>query len=116
MDSNLVNEQEIRELIEKRARTLLTLAGYLAECPAPREALTRPLVGDLLSHSWQLEEILDTYDAGKSCNWCNLRSVTAAIKLFSDVGYELLHILSRVPTYHLKIGRASCRERVSLNV
>jgi len=101
MDSNLVNEQEIRELIEKRARTLLTLAGYLAECPAPREALTRPLVGDLLSHSWQLEEILDTYDAGKSCNWCNLRSVTAAIKLFSDVGYELLHILSRVPTYHL---------------
>ena len=101
MDANLVNEQEIRALIEKRAQTLLALTGYLANRPAPREALTRPLVGDLLSHSWQLEEILDTYDAGKSCNWCNLRSVTAAIKLFSDVGYELLHVLHRVPTYHL---------------
>jgi hypothetical protein len=101
MDTNLVKESEIRELIEKRTRTLLTLADYLANCPAPREALTRPLVGDLLSHSMQLEEILDTYDAGKNCNWCNIRSVTAAIKLFSDVSYELLHILHRVPTYHL---------------
>jgi len=101
MDNDLVQEQSIRELIEKRAQTLLALADYLAHCPTPREALTRPLVGDLLSQSWQLEELLDTYDAGKSCNWCNIRSVTAAIKLFSDVGYELLHIRHRVPTYHL---------------
>jgi hypothetical protein len=101
MDDGPIHEQSIRELIEKRAQTLLALADYLAHCPAPREALTRPLVGDLLSQSWQLEELLDTYDAGKSCNWCNLRSLTAAIKLFSDVGYELLHIRHRVPTYHL---------------
>ena len=101
MDADHVPEQEIRELIEQRAQTLLGLADYLANCPTPREALTRPLVGDLLSQSMQLEEILDTYDAGKSCNWCNIRSVTAAIKLFSDVSYELLHVLQRVPTYHL---------------
>jgi hypothetical protein len=101
MDTEVVVEQEVRELIEKRAQTLLALADYLANCPGPREALTRPLVGDLLSHSMQLEELLDTYDAGKSCNWCSLRSVTAAIKLFSDVSYELLHIRQRVPTYHL---------------
>jgi hypothetical protein len=101
MDVDRVSEQDIRELIEQRAQTLLGLADYLANCPAPREALTRPLVGDLLSHSMQLEELLDTYDAGKSCNWCSLRSVTAAIKLFSDVSYELLHIRQRVPTYHL---------------
>jgi hypothetical protein len=101
MDTEVVVEHEVRELIEKRAQTLLALADYLAKCPVPREALTRPLVGDLLSHSMQLEELLDTYDAGKSCNWCSLRSVTAAIKLFSDVSYELLHIGQRVPTYHL---------------
>jgi hypothetical protein len=101
MDTEVVVEQEVRELIEKRAQMLLTLADCLANCPVPREALTRPLVGDLLSQSMQLEETLDTYDAGKSCNWCSLRSVTAAIKLFSDVSYELLHIGQRVPTYHL---------------
>ncbi len=101
MDIEVVVEQEVRELIEKRAQMLLALADHLANCPVPREALTRPLVGDLLSHSMQLEELLDTYDAGKSCNWCSLRSVTAAIKLFSDVSYELLHIGQRMPTYHL---------------
>jgi hypothetical protein len=88
MDVDRVDEQEIRELIERRAQTLLALAEYLAHCPAPRDALTRPLVGDLLSHSMQVEEFLDTLDAGKCCDWCNIRSVTAAIKLFADVSYE----------------------------
>jgi len=101
MDADLVAEPSIHELIEKRAQTLLALSDHLAHCAIPREALTRPLVGDLLSHSMQLEELLDTYDAAKCCNWCSLRSITAAIKLFSDVSYELLHICHRVPTYHL---------------
>ncbi|OHB64233.1 MAG: hypothetical protein A2Y76_15945 [Planctomycetes bacterium RBG_13_60_9] len=100
-DVGFVNEEEFRGLIEKRAQTLLVLTECLSKCPAPREALTRPLLGDLLSHSMQLEEILDTYDASKSCNWCSLRSVTATLKLFSDVSYELLHIRHRVPKYHL---------------
>lgn len=101
MDLDRVDEQEIRELIELRAQTLLGLAQYLAHCPCPREALTRPFVGDLLSHSMQVEEFLDTLDASKCCDWCNIRSVTAAIKLFSDVSYELLHIQQRVPRYRL---------------
>jgi hypothetical protein len=92
---------EIRELIEQRAQTLLALADCLAHCSTPREALTRPFVGDLLSHAMQVEEFLDTLDAGKCCDWCNLRSITATIKLFADVSYELLHIQQRVPHYHL---------------
>jgi len=101
MDVDLVPEQNIRELIERRAQTLLALADYLAHYPATREAMTRPLLADMLSHSMQLEELLDTYGAGKSCNWCSLRSITATIKLFSDVSYELLHIRHRLPNYHL---------------
>jgi hypothetical protein len=101
MDADHVDDQEIRELIEQRMQRLLTLADYLAHCPTPREAMTRPFVGDLLSHSMQVEEFLDTLDAGKCCDWCNIRSVTAAIKLFSDVSYELLHIQQRLPRYHL---------------
>jgi len=101
MDAEQVDELEIRELIEQRAQPLLALTDYLARCPAPREALTRPFVGDLLSYSMQVEEFLDTLDAGKCCDWCNIRSVTAAIKLFADVSYELLHVEQRVPHYHL---------------
>jgi hypothetical protein len=101
MDVDQVDEMEIRELIEQRAQPLLALVDYLAHCPAPRETLTRPFVGDLLSYSMQVEEFLDTLDAGKCCDWCNMRSVTAAIKLFADASYELLHLQQRVPRYHL---------------
>jgi hypothetical protein len=101
MDGNLVNEQDFKQVIEKRAQMLLNLAQYLAESPHPREILTRPLLGELLSCSLQLEETLDTYDAGKNCTWCTLRALTATLKLFSDVSYELLHIRHRVPSYRL---------------
>jgi hypothetical protein len=101
MDVAVGDEHRIRDLIERRAQRLLALAGYLAEVPAAREILTRPLAGDLLSYSMQFEELLDTYDASKSCNWCSLRAITATIKLFSDVSYELLHIRHRLPHYHL---------------
>ncbi len=101
MDGNLVNEQDFKQVIEKRAQMLLNLAQYLTESPRPREVLTRPLLGELLSCAQQLEETLDTYDAGKNCTWCTLRALTAALKLFSDVSYELLHIRHRVPSYRL---------------
>ena len=101
MDASPVNEQDFKRLIDKRAQSLLALAAYLAECPHPREALTRPLLGDLLSYSMQLEELLDTYEAGKNCAWCAVRSLTATTKLFSDASYELLHICHRVSSYRL---------------
>ncbi len=101
MDTNLVNEQEFSGLIEKRARTLLAMVDFLAACDAPREVLNRPFLGELLSQAMQLEELVDTYDAGKNCRWRNLRSLTATVKLFSDASYELVHIQHRVPSYRL---------------
>ena len=103
MNTSLVNEQDFHRLVEKRADMLLALANYISGCEDPRAVLTRPLLGEFLSQSMQFEELLDTYDAGKNCLWCNLRSLTATIKLFADASYELMHI---------QIGRASCRERV----
>jgi len=96
-----VDEDDFRELVQKRADPLLTLVSHLSQCPQINDFFTRPLAGELLSQAMQMEEFLDTYDAGKCCEWCNLRSLTAAIKLFSDVGYELLHISHRLPTYRL---------------
>src|SRR5512143_3797932 len=101
MSTDWVNEDEFRSLVEKRAQPLLSLVSYLSQCNPADDCLTRPLAGELLSQAMQLEEFLDTYDAGKCCTWCNLRSLTAAFKLFADVGYELLHIRHRLPTYRL---------------
>ena len=104
MNTGLVDERQFLELIERRSEKLLGLLNYLTACSGPEEALTRPLLGDLLSQALQLEEILDSYDAGKNCKWSTIRSLTATIKSFSDISYELVHIRHRVSNYRLLPG------------
>jgi len=101
MASVPVPEDYFQKLIAKRARRLLGLAKFLTQCQSNKEIMTRPLMGALLSESTQFEEFLDACGAGSNCRWCALRSLTAAIKLFSDVTYELLHILHSLPAYRL---------------
>ncbi len=96
-----IGDHEFTSLIGKRARRLLQLAHlFSAELPIPSN-LTRPLVGDLLSQSIQLEELLDAYGARNNRRWSRFRSLTATIKLFADVCYELLHIKYSLPSYRL---------------
>ena len=94
-------DKEFRELIAKRAMTLLGLAKHISQCQSNKEITIRPLIGALLSQSTQLEELLDLYGAGSNCQWCGFRSLTAAIKHFSDASYELLHIRYSLPHYRL---------------
>jgi hypothetical protein len=88
-------------LIAARVRVLLELADYLSRHPSPRDALTRPLLGQLLSQSSQLEELLDAYGAKNNRRWYPFRSTIATIKLFTDASYVLLHIQHAVPAYRL---------------
>jgi len=101
MVSVTIADKDFQKLITKRARTLLGLARCLSQCKSSDTILVRPFLGQLFSQSLQLEELLDAYDAGNSCRWCSFRSLTAAIKLFSDVSYELLHIQHSLPAYRL---------------
>jgi hypothetical protein len=97
----VMTDKNFRKLIAKRAATLLGLARYISQCRSNKEVMIRPLIGALLSQSTQLEELLDLYGAGTNCEWCGLRSLTAAIKHFSDASYELLHIRYSLPQYRL---------------
>ena len=99
--SPTITDKDFRRLIDRRARTLLGLAKYLSQCKSSREIQRRPLLGDLLSQSVQMEELLDAYNARNNCQWCSFRLLAATIKLFSDVSYELLHIQHVLPAYHL---------------
>ncbi len=96
-----MTDKDFRKLIAKRAMTLLGLAKHISQYQSTKEIMIRPLIGDLLSQSTQLEELLDAYGAGSNCQWCAFRSLTAAIKHFSDVCYELLHIRHSLPAYRL---------------
>jgi hypothetical protein len=101
MASVIIADDNFRELIAKRAGLLLSTAKYLSQQEPTEKILTRPLLGELLSQSTQLEELLDMYGAGNNRRWAWFRSLTATMKLFSDVGYELLHIQHALSDYHL---------------
>ncbi len=96
-----ITEKDFQQLIAKRVHTLLGLASHLSQCRSVSGILTRPFLGEFLSQSVQLEELLDAYDARNNCQWCSFRSLIAATKLFSDVSYELLHIQHSLPAYRL---------------
>jgi hypothetical protein len=97
----VMTHKEFQELIAKRAMTLLGLAKHVSQCQSSKKVMIRPLIGAMLSQSTQLEELLDAYEAGNNCEWCGFRSLTAAIKHFSDASYELLHIRYSIPKYRL---------------
>ncbi len=96
-----IDDEDFRKLIATRGRDLLNAARYLCEHPTAKVALTRPLVGRLLSEAGQMEELLDAYRAGRNQVWFPLRSLTATIKQFSGISYIMLHIQHVLPSYRL---------------
>ena len=98
---DLVDDGAFSRLISERSQIVLGICSRLGSCTHPLDALTRPCLGELLSQSTQLEELLDAYGAGHNRRWYPFRSLVASIKLFSDVGYELRHIRHVLPLYKL---------------
>ncbi|MHC5082530.1 MAG: HPr family phosphocarrier protein [Planctomycetota bacterium] len=96
-----ISYDDFKELIASRTERYFKATGYLAARSDDKGILTRPLLGELLSQSTQIEELLDTYGARNNCRWARFRSLTAAIKLYSNVSYELLHIQHSIPAYRL---------------
>lgn len=72
MSPVIITDKDFQELIAKRARTLLGLAHYMSQYPSSDKILTRPLLGQLLSQSMQIEEFLDAYDARNNCRWVRI--------------------------------------------
>ncbi len=96
-----ISNKTFKDLVTARAWSLMQLSRYLSQDAASTTILTRPLLGDLLSQSTQLEELLDAYGAQNNQQWFRLRAITAAIKLFANVSYLLLHIKHVLPSYRL---------------
>ena len=96
-----VTEADFETLMACRAEGLMRLAGYLSHFDADSGPLTRPLLGELLLYSTQLEELLDAYGASHNRRWRHFRACMATIKRFSGGAYELLHIRHVLASYRL---------------
>ena len=97
----IMNESEFRKLIASSAKPLFEAAAYLTSNSLSGAMFTRQLLGKLLWEATQLEELLDIYGAQGNCQWYRFRSLTAAIKTFSNVSYEFHHINSVIPSYRV---------------
>ncbi|HPS54440.1 MAG TPA: hypothetical protein PLP05_02480, partial [Sedimentisphaerales bacterium] len=100
-DTITISDEQFKEVIEKRSVSLLQIANYIIHHESFNEFLTRPLLGELMSKSLQMEELLDTYGAGNNKKWRPFRLLTATVKQFSSISYELLHIKHSLPAYKL---------------
>ena len=98
MTPSVIADNDIKEVIAKRAQPLLAAANNLPENHVFHGNLTRPLLGNLMLRAVEMEELLDAYGAKNNRKWRNFRQAVATTKLFTDVSYELLHIL-----YYLQI-------------
>ena len=103
---DIVEPQTFRNLIERRAARLLTIAKTLQQAAGDDQSvfytLTRPFVGEMFSQSAQVEELLDAYGARHNLEWRPFRGLVATAKRFSDVHYILLHIRHALPSYRLQ--------------
>jgi len=97
----VLSDDEFLEVLARRSQILLNAASFFVRIQSAGGDPTRPLLGELMSQSVQIEELLDAYGAKNNIRWSPLRSLVAAIKLFSDVSYELLHIRHALPVYRL---------------
>ena len=95
--SSIISDQEFARLISRRAKVLLSISKYLTQQEFNEDFLLRPLIGDLLSHSSQVEEYLDTYGTKNNIRWGPFRLTVATLKNFSEINYELLNISHSLP-------------------
>lgn len=101
VDSQLIEYDTFRDIVRERSRELLKVA---AGCVGRRPGgvnLTRPLLGVVLAESSQLEELLDAFGARNNRKWHVFRMRIAALKNFSEAGYELLHLAHAAEGYNL---------------
>ena len=96
-----ISYKQFKDLVASRTEHYFNAASFVVNNADKKRILTRPLLGELLSQSTQIEELLDSYGARNNCRWTRFRSLTASIKLFSNVSYELLHIQHSIPAYRL---------------
>ena len=66
----IITNKNFRKLISERAMELLYMAQFLSNQESEKIILTRPLLGRLMSHAGQIEELLDAYGAKNNNDWC----------------------------------------------
>lgn len=99
--STTISDTEFTEFISERSKYLLSVANHVPKHQLHFGGLTRPLLGRLMLQAIEIHELLDTYGAKNNRRWRRFRHCVTTIRVFADVGCELLHIRHALPGYRL---------------
>jgi hypothetical protein len=99
------NSEEFHRMMECMIGTALGLAEYVDQSRESDDKTARcgrTALGRLYQEVTRLEEVLDAYGAKHNTGWLEIRRSVAAVKLFSNVQYKLLHLRYTIPLYSLQ--------------
>lgn len=99
--STTIPDIEFTKFISERSKYLLSVAHHIPKHQLHFGVVTRPLLGRLMLQAIEVQELLDAYGAKNNQRWRRFRHLVTTIRVFADVGYELLHIQHGLPRYHL---------------
>ena len=95
----IVDDKLFQELMREKTLTILQLSEYISGKKS--QVLNRLFLSKYYSAALTLEELMDHYGAQNNKKWFTFRNLIAAVKWFSKINYNMLHIESSVPVYHL---------------
>lgn len=93
--------EDFEKLISKHCIRLYNLCNFIIKGEHRDIVLNRRFLGRLNMESTWMEETLDAAGARHSERWFPFREAVSAIKLFSTVCYDLLHVKNSFPYYNL---------------
>ncbi len=110
MASAPISDARFGQFISGRLAPLLARATQVlrTETDAPTH-LPRATIGQFLTESALIEEILDAHGAASNTRWHRLRARIATLKNFSEAGCELLHLKRACRNYHLLPVEGDCQ-------
>jgi len=100
-EGEIVNADEFLRLVSNRSADLLGVVKALSVSDRPEDLIDRQLIARIHAQATQLVELLDRYGAHNNRDWRVYRLMIATMKRFTDVSYEMHHILSVLPSYRL---------------
>ncbi len=97
----LIDDETFRDVLLDTVKPLLSLSRHVIAHPEKQEVFTRPLLARFQTEAARIEELLDAFGARNNRCWFPFRELAAAAKLFSEIGYILLHLRHTTPVYRL---------------
>lgn len=92
---------EFEDVISKHCIRLFSLSVFIVKKENRESVLNRRFLGRLNMESTWMEETLDSAGARHSEKWFSFREGVSALKLFSSVSYDVMHVKKAFSHYNL---------------